>query len=318
MKKYLFVNFCLLITVINIYSQTLEEREKQIALKNHIKSKTQIDYKYQGGSPVSKGIISSKTIYSHSGEILKVEILNSKGVVTGSENYEYDSNNNRTLYERIGANGTYKKISAFDEKNNLLHESGYNGAENFRNNFSYANSNQLQEAVYYINDAVQQKLVYKNSGNTTTVETYMGGLTLTSKIKLVYDSKGNLIEETTCNIKGSELEKKVYKYNTSGQLIEETKTQKGNFFYRNTYAYDTRGNLLKIYEETLSKSKYEKKVYTYDAPGNLTEYKWRRNPDEEFNIKTYTYDSKGICLTEHTLYPGTKFELLSKYEYEFY
>jgi hypothetical protein len=252
------------------------------------------------------------------GEIQQKDFLNVKGQITGYEKYAYNDNNNRTLYEREGSSNSYKKISEYDAKNNLIQESGFNGTEDFRNEFEYTSSGKLEEAVYYINNNLQQKLVYKNSGTTTMIETYMRGVTLTSKIKIAYDSKGNIIEETTYNINGTELEKKEYKYNSASQLLEETKTQKGKFFYRNTYEYDARGNLLNIYEATLVKTKYAKKVYTYDTSGNLTVYKWRRSPDEEFNVKTYTYDSMGICLTEYTYYPNTGYELLSKYEYEYY
>ena len=58
----------------------------------------------------------------------------------------------------------------------------------------------------------------------------------------------------------------------------------------------------------VSQKKYDKKVFTYDASGNLKAYKWRRNGSDEFNVKTYTYNTKGICLTEHTFYPKTKYE----------
>lgn len=318
MKIDLIITFTILFCTTNIFSQTLEEREKQIAAQNHIKTKIQIDYNYKTGKISKSGIITSRTYYSRSGDILRKEFLNSKGHIIGKEIYEYDRNNNRTLYEREGSGSKYKKISEYDSKNNLVVESGFNGTENFRNKYNYTSAGKLHEVVYTINDGIKQKLVYRNSGNTTNIETYMGGASLTSKIKIVYDIKGNIIKETTYSIGGNELEEKEYKYNLSSQLLEETKTRKGKFYYRYAYNYDSKGNLLSLYEETLAKKNYAKKVFTYDVAGNLTEYKWRRNPDEEFNSKKYTYNSKGICLSEHTYYPDTKYELLSKYEYEFY
>jgi hypothetical protein len=129
---------------------------------------------------------------------------------------------------------------------------------------------------------------------------------------------GRLIEETHYSIDGREIKKKTFKYNVASKLIEEAKMQGGKLYYKITQEYDAKGRLIKVSEETLAKAKYIKKSYGFDIAGNLLEYKWRRNPDEEFNVKNYTYDSKGTCLTEHTLYPGTKFELLSKYEYEYY
>ena len=87
---------------------------------------------------------------------------------------------------------------------------------------------------------------------------------------------------------------------------------------RLTYNYDANDNLLSVSEESLSKKKFIKKSFTYDSKGNLTEYKWHRNAGEPFNVKSFTYDARGICITEHTLYPVTKFERMSKFEYEFY
>ncbi len=318
MKLNLFITFISLSITSQLFSQALEERERQIATQNHIRTKTQIDYKYLAGKPSKTGVITSKTYYSRSGEIMREDYIDSKGQVNNSEIYDYDQNNNRTRYQREGSGGTYKKVSGYDGRNKLVVEAGFNGSENFRNEFNYDNTGKLQEATYTINGNLQQKLVYEHSGSTTHVKTYMHGSILISNIKMVYDNKGNIIEETTYGIDDRELEKKVYKYNSSSQLIEETKTQKGKFYYRYIYNYDSRGNILSIYEETLAKNKYAKKIYSYDSAGNLTEYKWRRNPDEEFNVKTYSYDARGICLTEHTYYPSTKFELLSKYEYEFY
>jgi len=317
-KITLIISFVLLFITSRLSSQTLEEREKQIAARNHIKTKIQTDFNYQAGKIAKTGIKTSVTTYTSSGDILQISFFNSKGQNIGTETYTYDQNNNRTLFEREGSGNNYKKISEFNARNNLILETGFNGTENFRNEYSYNSSGKLLEVSYIVNNRVQQKLIYENSGNITNVSNYMAGTTLTSKIRMVYDNKGQIVEETTYSIDGRELGKKAYKYTTSSQLVEETKTQKGSMYYRITYSYDSRGNLLSIYEETLSKKNYAKKLYSYDAAGNLVEYKWRRNPDEEFNVKTYTYNSQGICLTEHTFYPNTKFELLSKFEYEFY
>ena len=150
------------------------------------------------------------------------------------------------------------------------------------------------------------------------VDIYTGGASLTSKLKLVYDTKGNIIEQTVLSLNNKVLEKTTYKYDVDSRLLTEEKTANGVLAYRTSYDYDSKGNLLTVSEESSSEKKFVKKSFTYDSAGNLTEYKWHRRPDEPFNVKTFTYDSKGICLTEHTLYPTTKYELMSKFQYEFY
>jgi hypothetical protein len=302
---------------INGFSQTLEEKEIQIAANNHLKSKTQFDYKYINGTADKTGVKSSITTYSQRGEILQVNYLNSKSQIIGWEKYTYDDRGNRTLFERQGSGNNYKKESEYNARNDLALEAGFDGTENFRNEYNYV-SGKLSSVVYIVNNKIDRKLVYDNSGNTSNVGVYAGGSELISKIKMVFDPTGNLIEETYYTANGRETGKKTYKYNGASKLTEEAKIQGGKLYYKITQDYDLNGRLIRISEETLAKTKYVKKTYSFDSVGNLTEYKWRRTPDEEFNVKTYTYNSSGVCLTEHTLYPATKFELLSKYEYEYY
>lgn len=317
--KYLFpISFLLFSLSAHLFSQTLEEMEKKIAAKNHIRTKIQIDYKYIKGKPSKSGVKSLTKSFSSKGELLEKRSLNNKGEVVGWEKYAYDKDGNRTLYERENTNSSYKKASKYNEDNNVILEAGFNGAENFRNDYKYTSTGKVKEIIYSLGNRIEQKIIYDYNGSIATVGIYAGGNSLISKMKLKYDSKGNITEEIKQTIDGVELEKKIYKYNADSQILEEEKTSQGSFNYRLIYEYDTRGNLLKISEETKSKKKYDKKVYSYDSSGNLTEYKWRRNPTDEFNVKKYTYDSRGICLTEYTFYPKTKYELLSKFEYEFH
>ena len=317
MKTISLIYLLILIISFNGISQTLEEQETQIAAKNHIKSKTQIDFKYSNGTKAKTGIKSSITSYSTEGEIIQVNYVDSKAQIISWEKYNYDDRGNRTLFEREGPNSKYKKVSEYNADNDITLETGFNGTENFRNEFYYT-AGKLTSSIYIVNNRIDQKFVYEYSGNNCNANIYAHGTTLISKIKMVYDGSGNLIEETHFSTDGKETEKKTYKYNTSSKLIEETKTQGGKLYYKITQEYDSKGRLTKVSEETLAKAKYVKKTYSYDSNGNLTEYKWRRSPDEDFNVKSYTYDSNGVCLTEHTYYPATKFELLSKYEYDFY
>lgn len=317
--KYLFQLSLLLFSFSShLFSQTLEDLEQKIAAKNKIKTKIQFDYKYSKGKPAKTGIKTTTKSFSINGDLLEKKSLNSKGEVIGWEKYAYDQAGNRTLYERENTSSKYKKASKYDERNNLLLEAGFNGAENFRNEYTYTPAGKIKGITYKVGNRIEQKAVYQYNGSIARINIYAGGNTLTSKILLLYDTKGNATEETKLTIDDKELEKKIFKYNTSGQLLQEEKTRQGNFNYRLTYEYNNRGDLIKISEETNSKKKYDKKVYTYDGSGNLTEYKWRRNPDDEFNIKSFTYDSRGICLSEYTFYPKTKYELLSKFEYEFH
>jgi YD repeat-containing protein len=301
-----------------LFSQTLEEREKKIIARNNIKTKTQWDYNYQNGKPSKQGKKSSITTYSPSGLVLEKNNLNNKELVTGWEKFQYDTKGNRTLYERNSGSGAYKKTSQYDTKNNLTLETGFNGSDNFKNTLSYNNQGKLSEVVYSTNNNIDEKRVYVYYENTSIIGIYTKDNSLISKIKLVFDNNSNIIEEIVLSFDDRELEKKKYKYDNASRIIEEEKTRGGSFYYRLTYTFNSSGELLTISEENLSEKKYVKKSFRYDEGGDLLEFKWRRSSADDFNIKTYTYNSLGICQTEHTFYPSTKYELLTKYEYEFY
>jgi hypothetical protein len=319
------MKFIALTTIILVFSfsnylvgQTLEEREKQIVLSNNIKSKVQYDYKYKNGTPSEDGQMASIATYSKKGELLEKKYYNSKGLVNGWEKYEYDDDGNRTLYERESNNSKYKKESIYNDNRQAILEAGYSGEEKFKTTYTYNNSGKPLEIVRYINNYIEEKLVYNHSGNTAIVSIYSKGKNLRSKLKLVYNDKGNIIQETLLSVDNKELEKKTFNYNEASQVVLEEKTRAGKFYYRISNIYDSKGNLTKVYEETLAKKKYLKKEYVFTINDNLLEYKWRRNPDEEFNVKNYTYDARGICASEKTYYSNTQFRSLSKYRYVFY
>ena len=313
--KILFILLYCLSCILN--GQTIEEREKKIIARNKIKTKIQLDYSYDKGILSKQGKKISFTTYSTSGDVLEENKLDSKEQIIAWEKYQYDKNGNRVLYDRSNGVNKYNKTYQYDANNNVIMESGFDGAENFKNSITYNSKGKPVEIIYLINNILDERRAYEYLGNVSIISIYKTGNVLASKLKLVYDDKGNVIEETMYSMDNKELEKKTLSYDNASRQIAEEKNKGGIFFYKLTYTYNENGDLLTVSEENTSDKKFIKKSYSYDIWGNMTDYKWRRNPNEEFNIKTYTYDLHGICQTEHTYYPSTKFELLTKYEYEF-
>ncbi len=319
MKSYsLYTIILSLLLSLNVFGQTLEEREKQIVQRNHIKTKIQYDHKFVQDKPSKEGQKASITTYSTKGEILAKEYLTPKGDVISWEKYEYDEDGNRTLYQRESTNSKYKKESSYNDNRQAILEAGFSGEENFKTTYTYNSSGKPLEIVRYINNNIEEKLFYNHSGSTAVVSIYIKGKTLTSKLKLVYDSKGNVVEETVLSVDDRELEKKTFKYNSASQLILEEKTRDGKFYYRIKNIYNVKGDLSKVYEETMTKKEYLKKEYLFASSGNLLTYKWRRNPEDEFNVKNYAFNVNGICLTEQTYYPKTKYRSMAKFRYSYY
>jgi hypothetical protein len=315
LKILLILLYC---TSTAIYSQSLEDRDKKIMADNRIKTKIQFDYSYDKGKVSSLGKKISISTYSQAGDILEEDMLDAKEQIIGWEKYQYNKSGNRILYERSSGTNTYKKESQYNTKNNVILETGFNGAENFKNTFSYGPTDKPLEIIYTINGVLDEKREYEYVGTTSIISIFKTGNVLASKVKLVYDERGNVIEETMFSMDNKELEKKTLSYDNDSHPIAEEKVRAGKFMYKLTNDYNEKGELLSVSEENTTDKKFIKKIYTFNLQDNLIEFKWRRTPTDEFNVKTYTYDSHGVCQTEHTFYPATKFELLTKYVYEMY
>jgi hypothetical protein len=141
---------------------------------------------------------------------------------------------------------------------------------------------------------------------------------LTSKLILIYDARGNLIEESVYGASQDPLEKKTYNYDDKRKLKEEAKYKLNKMTVRNTYNYTSAGSLTEVTEESPGNLKFVKKSMAYNADGDITEIKWRRKAAEDFNRITYQYDDRGLCINAETFYPSTKYRVLTKYEYEYY
>ncbi|MCG8700056.1 MAG: hypothetical protein MI922_18515, partial [Bacteroidales bacterium] len=281
-------------------------------LKNKVRTKVQ----YVMSNEVNK---TAQVNYTEEGNIKEKSSFGNKGVVTSTEKYEYDEKGNRTYYERTNANGSYWKRTQYTNNNLIAVENGFDGAEHFTTTYKYNSNGRPTEIIYKINDNIDDKRVYKHEGNTAIVEVYKAGTHLSAKLKLVYDSKNNIVEESTISIAdGSIGTRKVFKYNADSKVISEEKFSGTNQIFKLTYAYDADNRLLKQYEEKPGQEKYVEKSFVYDNKGLLTEYQWRRKATEEFNSKKYKYNEKSLCIEIDTYYPATKFSITTGYEYEFY
>ncbi len=301
-----------------LFGQNIEENEQKVISKNGVIAKTQWDYNYSNGKTSKTGKKTIRTTYNRKGQALSVDAFNMKGEIISSEKYEYDSDGNKTLYERVSTNGKYKKAYQYNNKNQIVLEAGFNGSEPFRNTYQYNLKGLPVEIVYVLSNRTDEKRIYDYSGNTASVEVYKSGNQLASKLKLIYDDLDRITKEILYSLNNTELEKKIFEYNSGNNLVKEEKYRSGKFYYRISYTYDSNGRLLKVAEQNAGSSKFDKKVYTYNSSGQLTEYKWRRGSDDKFNVKQYTYDGKGLCISEYTYYPATDFKVLTKYTYEYF
>jgi antitoxin component YwqK of YwqJK toxin-antitoxin module len=317
MKKFITYIILTCLSAGALLAQTIEEKEKQLFKKYHVKERTKINYNYVDGKQSSQGVKTSTSTYDAKGQVLETRTFGRKGEVITVEKFGYDQNGNRTLYERTSMTGEYKKKSEYNEEDNIVLESGYDGSAKFKTVYVYSSQGKVSEIKYYVDNMLDEKRVYEYNGDKAVVKILHQGKTLKSKVNLVFNDNGDILEEVILSLDGKELEKRILTYAGSGKPKTEEKHRGGKFNYKLTYYYNSNGDLVKLHEESPSKGNLDKKLYTYDAEGRIIEYKWKRKPDDKYNSKTYKYGSDGVCVEEFTFYPKTNYKLLSKYTYKF-
>ena len=317
MRTYISLAGCLIF--LQSYAQGPEDlKNKENIARSKVKNQISWDYKYTGETPDKNGIKTSVTSYSPSGDVIQVNALNPAGAVLHTEKYNYDAHGNKIEYTRNSGDNSYQKKYVYNDRRLLTEESGFDGVENFKNLYFYDDRGEMTEIRYLKNNVLQEKRIFSKDGVTTTVTVYNKTGVQISRLVLIYDSRGNLVEESVYGVNQSPIEKKTYNYDEKKKLKEEARYKLNKITVRNTYNYSPAGKLCEITEESPGIPRYVKKSLTYDPSGNLTEIKWRRNGKEEFNRITYQYDQLRLCTTADTYYPATKYRVLTKYIYENY
>lgn len=319
MKTTIVYIWVLMLSASSVFAQVIEEKEKELFKKNGVSERTKFDYKYTNGKIAAEGLKSAVYKYNAEGLVLETISYNADGDVSRREKFGYDSKGNRVMYERKGLRGDYKKDTEYDG-DRVIQESGHDGSAAFKTVYQYNSSNRITEIEYYTDNLflVDEKRVYRYSGNKAKVDILAKGTVLTSTIDLVYNANNQIVEETIMSVEGVALEKRLLKYNDKGDVAEEEKHRGGKRAYTLYYVYNAKGELIKLVEDSPSKGKFDKKLYKYDAAGRVVEYKWARKPDQEYNVKTFKYGTKGVCIEEHTLYPASSYQISAKYTYTFF
>ncbi len=303
------------------YSQPIfETKNKLTIVQQNIESQTNYDYNFVKNKPSSKGDKTSYTEYNINGDVVKFITYKLKDTLTFEE-FTYDETGKRTDYTKHkggSKNIAYQKISKYDKDGNLIIEHGFDGSEKFKNTYKYDDAGKLVEINYFQDNVLNERRTFNNDGDNTEVTVYNSSKQITSYMTLKYNNDGEINEEIVYDANRNPLEKKLYVYNNDLKVISEVKYRLEEFYYKLTYLYDSRGDLINIDEESINNKRFVKKSFAYDTSGNLVEMKWRRKPGEEFNQRNYSYDDKGICTQVVTFYPSTNFKILSIYEYDFF
>ncbi len=319
------VKYCLLLLIytLNASGQYLiEDTEKERVAKNNIKVKTEWEHSYSDGKVDANGTKISVTKFDNNGNILSKLSYRFNGDTSTYENSKYDPKGNQVEFSKYDGKRkmyTVKTYTKYDPKGNKVNERGQQGnAGDYSTYYKYNSNGELSEIYYYSNNELTEKRVISNAGNIREIIIYNGSNQQTGKISKTYDSKDNLLQETTYGADGSLKKDFKYKYDSKGRAIEEEQNSYGRLNIKKTFTYDNSDNLIKIVYEKPGSNAFTNNIYTYDTRGLLVQEQWFNESKNKYSFKKYKYSSSGNLIEANCYFAQFNSQYVYKYQYENY
>jgi len=304
------------------YAQSVEIMDKERISKNKISTQTLFEYDYVKGKPEKKGTKARVDSFDTQGN--RVEQINyrASGSVHYIVTYKYDVSGNKTEYSKYSGDEkklNYKQSIKFDSKGNKLMETGFNGIDSFKIVYNYySKTGKLAEVNFFIQKKLDEKRVFKYTGNNADLKVFDGSDNLKFTQKNVYSTSGKLLEETRYEIDNTISRKVVYTYDKNDNLTSETKYISSKMAGKITRVYNENELLLEVYQENTNGQKYLANKYKYDDHNWLIEENSRSDAKQDFTKNVYSYDNNGICKTIDSYYSEYKKQVLSVFLYTNY
>jgi hypothetical protein len=320
MNRSFAIVFTLIFTVLlPLHAQNdRNEKERNWIRSNQIKSKEQWDYRYVNGEPTRKGFLSSKMTFDKEGRVTEITNYLNNGQVINVSSYSFDPRGNQTEYIKYTGNKSklsFRQTYTYDGNGNKITETGFNGAEAYKNTYTYNPQGKLTEINYFLEDKLDETRQFRYQGNEVEVQVIDNQGALKFKIRNKVDAKGNILETVKTDKTGTTVGKTIYSYNDNSLLLKEESFNKGVVEERLFYVYDSGNNLIEIWLEKAAGEKYLRNTYTYRPDGRISEEKWRASPTADFSYKKYTYDSKGQLKSTDSFFASYKYRVLNQFKY---
>ncbi|MFN8209025.1 MAG: hypothetical protein U0T82_16695 [Bacteroidales bacterium] len=320
MSRSLYFIYALIFTFLHPVNSQIDrnEKERNWIQANEIRVKEQTDYRYVNGELARKGFLSSKMTFDKEGRVTEIINYLKDGQVVNVSSYSFDPRGNQKEFIKYTGNKaklSFKQTYQYDANGNKITETGFNGAEEYRNSYSYNSQGKLIAINYFLEDKLDESRQFKYLGNEVEVLVNDSEGSLKFRIRNKLDSKGNILETVKLDKSGTQLEKTTFTFNEKNQLLKEESYNKANFEERLSYNYDSDNNLVEIWHEKAGGEKYLKNTYAYRPDGRISEEKWRSSPAAEFSYKKYAYDGKGQLKSTDSFFASYKYRVLSKFTY---
>ncbi|HOZ31147.1 MAG TPA: hypothetical protein PLL66_09535 [Bacteroidales bacterium] len=142
--------------------------------------------------------------------------------------------------------------------------------------------------------AERSKIIYDNSGNITTMETYGSEDFLISRNEYIYDKDGNLKKLLSFNQDSVLRDKKINKYDNNGFITKQLiYNDKGKQIAKSYYKTDEKGRVIEVEQfDTKSKTPLNYITKKYDDAGNLVEMFQSIEKGGKGEKFVYYYDSE--------------------------
>jgi hypothetical protein len=198
----------------------------------------------------------------------------------------------------------YRLISDFDKNGNLVSENWLDIG--IRNIYIYDSiGNLIEDNLYDEKKSIsgftsKKKLIYDEKSNLIEKNTYLPSGFLIEKIVYDYDVNKNNIESKCYkyDFEGKELLQFTdkYKYDKKGNQIERIHYDKfGDNYYTEKYEYDENRLMIEEFSDFLKEFQPPKKTYIYDENKNILKIKHYSSKNVFVKEETYKYklDSYG-------------------------
>lgn len=212
-----------------------------------------------------------------------------------------------------------KKVSAYDEKGNLVDQRLYKSGDTLLSSaaFKYdSNGNLTERSGHDADGSLFSKTVFINDakGNPKEEIIYLQDGSWDSKTSYKLDARGKLIEEKLQGKNGDIIYRSVFTYAPSGKILDKTiYNGSGGISSKYSAKYDQKGNRL---EEKITGSDgalMHRYTFEYDAKGNKISDKVYNEDNMLTSVYTYTYSWKNKLQEERVNYPDGA--LVLKYVY---
>jgi len=225
-----------------------------------------------------------------------LELAELNGPVKRYENIDYSVDQDEK--GRVTVEIYEKTIMEFDREGHVLSFEVYDKDGELEDHYETAistNEGGGRQIEYFFEDNEGKRfrgatLVYDRRGNIVEELVYNEDGSLDTKAVRKTDESGNVIEETTCNIEEGDSETTRYRYDEMGNEIEWI----GDDGDRGVTEYDDRGNRTTYSYYNMQGEREFQSLYRYDERRNMVEEITYARPDGSYSDRyVYRYDDAG-------------------------